>query len=505
MVCCFVAMPAFAAKTGPVTLSFVGSQKPWDNEFLYDDQKNYDLVKTSFENHKTSSGSGLGYECNRTFRKKNQKHFYAPGETLSLPAGHIFEGEPKTAATYQCFGMGDEYPDDRWVKVSDGYCDTTAFGQIARGKCVAEDGGEADAGSGKCKKLTLVDCSGYVKSDTNTEQTYGTGFEGRCVEVANNPKFTCWVVECDKTMGLVAENGKCVPAPQPEPEIKLCDGDIKPGVEEKKACPAEIENGNECKRVCENDGEWSDWRVVTCKDGYNSADNGKCVKQSPEQKTCRETRSTNAGKACCDTPYVNNWDEKTQTCTCGQNEKFEIYGTNRGRCVKQNNNDNGGGQQVEHEPNPNVQNCPSIPYGYINDCPKANELITELRTVCASNPKRGNEVFSDYTLRINSEIAKCKQDAQNAQRIADLTKDLFSKYDEMTGDVSVWKNKEGEFNKARLASDSIAGVVLGTAGGLITSKVVKKSQVKSGFEDVQCTIGGQKVSDWGDEFTVGIQ
>ena len=71
--------------------------------------------------------------------------------------------------------------------------------------------------------------------------------------------------------------------------------------------------------------------------------------------------------------------------------------------------------------------------------------------------------------------------------------------------LSVWKTAEGNFNGARLASDSIAGVVLGTAGGLITSNVVKKSQVKTGFENIQCTIGGQKVADWHDEFTVGIK
>ncbi|MBP5363780.1 MAG: hypothetical protein J6Y49_00305 [Alphaproteobacteria bacterium] len=71
--------------------------------------------------------------------------------------------------------------------------------------------------------------------------------------------------------------------------------------------------------------------------------------------------------------------------------------------------------------------------------------------------------------------------------------------------TSVWRNAEGKFNTARLASDSIAGVVLGTAGGLITSHLVKKNQVKKGFEDIQCTIGGQKVAEWGDEFTVGIR
>ena len=71
--------------------------------------------------------------------------------------------------------------------------------------------------------------------------------------------------------------------------------------------------------------------------------------------------------------------------------------------------------------------------------------------------------------------------------------------------VNKWRNEEGKFNTSRLLSDSIAGVVLGTAGGLITSSVVKKSQVSDGFEDMQCTIGGQVVAGWGDQFRVGIQ
>ena len=70
--------------------------------------------------------------------------------------------------------------------------------------------------------------------------------------------------------------------------------------------------------------------------------------------------------------------------------------------------------------------------------------------------------------------------------------------------TSVWKNKDGGFNTVRLASDGIAGVVLGTAGGLITSNIIKKNQIKSGFEDIQCTISGQVVASFGDDFQVGI-
>lgn len=70
---------------------------------------------------------------------------------------------------------------------------------------------------------------------------------------------------------------------------------------------------------------------------------------------------------------------------------------------------------------------------------------------------------------------------------------------------TVWKNEEGKFNTSRLVSDSVAGVVLGAAGGLITSSVIKKNQVKNGFEGIKCTIGGQTVAEYGDEFRVGVQ
>lgn len=69
--------------------------------------------------------------------------------------------------------------------------------------------------------------------------------------------------------------------------------------------------------------------------------------------------------------------------------------------------------------------------------------------------------------------------------------------------VSAWKTKEGNFNSARLVSDSVAGIVLGTAGGLITANVIKKNQVGAGFEDIHCAVGGQIVADYGDKFLVG--
>lgn len=70
---------------------------------------------------------------------------------------------------------------------------------------------------------------------------------------------------------------------------------------------------------------------------------------------------------------------------------------------------------------------------------------------------------------------------------------------------SVWKDAEGNFNTARLASDSIAGVVVGTIGGVITSNIVKKNQIKKGFESLKCTISGQDIATYGDNFEIGLQ
>lgn len=71
--------------------------------------------------------------------------------------------------------------------------------------------------------------------------------------------------------------------------------------------------------------------------------------------------------------------------------------------------------------------------------------------------------------------------------------------------LSEWRDENGNFNTARLLSDSVAGVVLGTVGGIVTSKLVKKNQLKKGFEDLSCTVGGQRVADYGDDFTVGLR
>ena len=121
-----------------------------------------------------------------------------------------------------------------------------------------------------------------------------------------------------------------------------------------------------------------------------------------------------------------------------------------------------------------------------------NNLYATLQTLVADASAVQQTVDTD-TVDINVLSAQITTASATLQSITDGLR------------VNKWRNEEGKFNTSRLLSDSIAGVVLGTAGGLITSSVVKKSQVSDGFEDMQCTIGGQVVAGWGDQFRVGIQ
>lgn len=115
-------------------------------------------------------------------------------------------------------------------------------------------------------------------------------------------------------------------------------------------------------------------------------------------------------------------------------------------------------------------------------------------------------------------ICKCNEEGKTVQNgqcvydenaIVNIRAKITASYGKLNSTMggfekSVWKDAEGNFNTARLASDSIAGVVLGTAGGIITSKLVKKNQLKQGFEDIKCSIGGQNVASYGDSFSVGM-
>ena len=93
----------------------------------------------------------------------------------------------------------------------------------------------------------------------------------------------------------------------------------------------------------------------------------------------------------------------------------------------------------------------------------------------------------------------------NSAKIESAKRTVSSFFSSAESNKSVWKDSEGNFNTARLASDLTAGVVLGTVGGVVSGVVIKKKQIEKGFDALHCAVGGQTVADWGDIFNVGLR
>ena len=244
------------------------------------------------------------------------------------------------------------------------------------------------------------------------------------------------------------------------------------------------ENQRNADACTQTGGQWANNRCVcdaaahleplvqnkTCKcmSGYDF-ENGRCV-----------ITNAQARKEACERSSEATWNEITKTCVCNNPDPTFTFNYNTLRC--------------EQDPR------------YIACIGASNTEWVNGGCHCT---KTGYEWNGTKCVE-GEDLVHQREENARKQRIAGVRANITSaakKLDDiMSGlKVSVWKTSEGTFNTSRLASDSIAGVVLGTAGGLITSHLVKKGQVKAGFEDIQCTVGGQKVADWGDEFTVGIQ
>lgn len=226
----------------------------------------------------------------------------------------------------------------------------------------------------------------------------------------------------------------------------------------------------------------------------------ECVPKQPEKKeeqttpqptNCKSTRTTKIGLACCDekrSSYVANADQ----CICwDKDKKFDII-NGRGQCV-----DGGDTPDVTVVP----IDCNTTTGAHLNE--KTNQCE------CASSELRLNEDGVSCSCTDSNKVyknGKCEYSEEYLLLIKlKEIREVRARLDGIMNGfkVSVWKDAEGNFNTARLASDSVAGVVLGTVGGVVTSVVVKKNQLKKGFEAIQCAIGGQTVADYNDEFVVG--
>ena len=331
-------------------------------------------------------------------------------------------------------------------------------------------------------------CIGYACMDGYTE------LNGRCVDNA----LIAAQANCEDTGG-VYNNGIC-----------SCNGasGLKPKAD-----------GKSCE--CINDNYEYDEDARQCKETEDSiqarkdADAAKAAQET--QAACTQSGGAWSNNACaCD--KNKNLKTENNICVCISDD-FERDALNN--CVKTDL------AQLR-------ERCAvagnDVAYWENNSCRCRNVDMIWQNDRCVINPDKAicdNMVDAkwlggrcvcnddDYEYR-NGKCVKTK-DAVDREAAAQLTADQNASRGKITTlsttlkemqegfKVTVWRNEDGTFNTTRLASDSIAAVVLGTTGGLVTSHVVKKNQVNKGFDDIQCTVGGQSVAGWGDEFRVGIQ
>ena len=239
---------------------------------------------------------------------------------------------------------------------------------------------------------------------------------------------------------------------------------------------------------CETDADCLGGRTPV-KPSHSTA--WRCVNQKYEVKVCAAT-------ACED-----GWHVKTGYGFCEKDEPVKP------KPEPEEQDDENDDDPENDNPNNDVTEPPAQdpalqPQPQKQVCPDPEHMDTDCNCTVPGTTKRGNKcVCTDSNRKIRD--GQCEYTAAYINKI---TADITETYNNLTAlvsgfGVSKWRDAEGNFNTARLASDGIAGIVLGTVGGVVTAHLVKKAQIKQGFEDLQCQIGGQSVAGYGDTFTVG--
>ena len=465
---CFMPAQLLAACNSPVTLSFDGSQDPDDDEFLYTSLSAFNATKNGYINTgKKTSGSGRGYECDDI-----NSGGCGCNAVITLNKGHVFKGSVvNRKVRYQCKCSWDDY----WKVVDDGMCSAPGFGEIEVGRWFS-------------RELTAEECSGYGLTDVN-----GSKFKLLC---RKGPRLICKAVKCkpgyilNSTAGTCTLNGAAqntsgttTPTPAkktttstPAPAKTTSGGGSTGGGYRSGGGYSSGGGGsssNTNSQNCVNSGgTWSNKKCSCSGDAH--------LKQSADKKTCECTAGyiRDAQKACVPTDETNceelgtsvaKWENKQCVCL----DTRQIYSSVNKKCIT----------------NPEVTKCDKVADAKWTDDGKC-ECI-----------KQGYELKDGKCVKGAALVSSEQKESRTK-----ITS-VYKKLNAMSGDfkVSVWKNADGNFNTARLASDSIAAVVLGTTGALVTSNIVKKNQVSGGFEDINCQVGGQTVAGWGDQFSVGIQ
>ncbi len=230
---------------------------------------------------------------------------------------------------------------------------------------------------------------------------------------------------------------------------------------------------------------------------------------------CLDQRTTDEGRACCYVPNsVATWNGNKCVCT----DNTQVFDITTHSCITASADITVIVQTSAYVCSVNdLTQLYMWRDEYLNNNAIVN-LIDKILLFCTTGENRTGTDYNNMIAQLRALISQENAIAQklqesaaqsrivlqnkSAMRISETIKKINTQKSDF--ERTVWKTEDGKFNSTRLLSDSVAGVVLGTAGGLITSNVIKKNQVANGFEDIQCTVGGQVVAGWGDQFRVGI-
>lgn len=378
---------------------------------------------------------------------------------------------------------GGAFYDDHWSHVDLNECTSNKFLRLKNDPnaiqvIINPDTGEASVNDQASYVMSATAaCIGYVCGSDFVEvngkcmpKNAEIDFGAKCEESGGSWSIDSSSCSCDSNKNLKEQNGVCV-----------CISDDYTYSESDKKCIKKADNGGGTPGGGENPGRVN----PTCTERY-----GCYSLPADKQKAC---------VACCSvSSAIANWNPGTQICECVN--KSQTFNPDTKMCSGVVVN-----PPVVTEPETyrcDLNKLLELRNKYSNNS-EVVRLIDDLIKKC--NEGISETEYNNLYVNINIMITNI----QNTTISSSNTKisNAVAKLNKIASDfnTSVWKNAEGEFNTSRLISDSVAGVVLGTAGGLITSSVVKKNQVESGFEDIQCTVGGQVVAGWGDQFRVGIQ
>ncbi len=480
ILCSFILLPICAnAGCGVRHIEFQGNQDPNDDEFIYASTSDYDYAEKEYEKNNYSFDlNNLMWECDNEQGCRNNTYLLAP-------AGHSWDGKrnmPERLYNCKTAGMNNE-----WVASSD----------ISR---IPECGPDVnteyklDVKNDNSKQFYMQNRSlCYIDNSKRCSTKFGTipiGMKYSGVATKQDctdsgakilePKGLEFDMVCRAGRVLVCKASKCPDGYKPNRSTGKCDptdnnnnggGGTGPNRCEQTRCGGlSGDKYNECVACCHVASSVATWNGDSC----------VCA-QLPDQMKFVPNTNPKTGGVCLKSNDGLSEEDKDKL-----SEPIESY---------------------ECDPAMMEQLTTTLQIQYASNTTISGKILAIIQ-YCEGNPNENTFIamYNQLLALIDQENAAAQiTQQQNASRrqIERAMSDIDSI--RSTLDQSKWKNADGGFNTSRLLSDSIAGVVLGTASGLIVSHVVKKNQVENGFEDIQCTVGGQVVANWGDEFQVGIQ